>query len=74
MLLLSLTVGFLASVATATVNNPNLSDDKIVVRATDLPDNLAEKEVLFVVFYHTASSETPRRHLGDVPNLSTAPT
>ena len=33
-------------VYTATVNNPNLSDDKIVVRATDLPDNLAEKEVL----------------------------
>ena len=33
-------------VYTATVNNPNLSGDKIVVRATDLPDNLAEKEVL----------------------------
>ena len=46
MLLLSLTVGLLASVATATVNNPNLSGDKIVVCATDLPDNLAEKEVL----------------------------
>ena len=46
MLLLSLTVGILASVATATVNNPNLSGDKIVVCATDLPDNLAEKEVL----------------------------
>ena len=46
MLLLSLTVGFLASVTTATVNNPNLSGDKIVARATDLPDNLAEKEAL----------------------------
>ena len=45
-LLLSLTVGFLASVATATVNNSNFSGDKIVARATDLPDNLAEKEVL----------------------------
>ena len=33
-------------VYTATVNNPNLSGDKIVVRATDLPDNLAEKEVV----------------------------
>ena len=49
-LLLSLTVGFLASVATATVNNPNLSGDKIVVRATDLPDNLAEKEVFLWFF------------------------
>ena len=46
MLLLSLTVGFIASVAIATVNNPNLSGDKIVVRTTDLPDNLAEKKVL----------------------------
>jgi len=50
-LLLGLTVGFLASVATAaTVNNPNLSGDKIVVRATDLPDNLAEKEVFLCFF------------------------
>ena len=45
-LLLGLIVGLITSVATATVNNPNLSGDKIVVRATDLPDNLAEKEVL----------------------------
>ena len=43
-LLLSLTVGFFASVATATVNNSNLSGDKIVARVTDFSDNLAEKE------------------------------
>ncbi|CEN39197.1 hypothetical protein [Capnocytophaga cynodegmi] len=30
---------------TTTVNNPNLSGDKIIVRATDNPDNLTEKEV-----------------------------
>ncbi|EKB58260.1 hypothetical protein [Bergeyella zoohelcum] len=30
---------------TATVNNPNLSGYKIIVRATDNPNNLTEKEV-----------------------------